>query len=106
MTDFRTDIPLKGETPKTYALRIEKKGTRELIIRKGLCAHFDMSINDAIKVCSVLSEARNLELLDLRDRFPDLNENRFAWKISKSLTIPKETALIWAQTILQAEAGT
>lgn len=105
MTDYVTAPPRKDETPKDYALRIEKNGEREIVIRKGLRAHFDLSVNDAIEVCAILSDARHRELLDLRTRFPDLNENRFAWKISKSLTISKEAALVWAQTIQSAETG-
>jgi hypothetical protein len=105
MTDFSTDKAKKNETPQAYALRLEKKGARELHIRKGLRAQFDIPMDGIIRACSTLSKARHLELLDLRSRFPDLSENRFAWKISKSLTIEKEVALVWAQTILQAEAG-
>lgn len=105
MTDYVIITPLKNETPQAYALRVEKSGAREIVIRKGLRAHFDMSMEDAIQVCSILSDARHRELLDLRARFPDLNENRLAWKISKSLTISKEAALVWAQTIQKAETG-
>ncbi len=105
MNDFSSEKPRRNETPEKYALRLEKKGARELHIRKGLRAQFDIPMSGIIKACSVLSQARHLELLDLRERFPDLNENRFAWKISKSLTIDKEAALVWAQTILQSEAG-
>lgn len=104
MTNYVTASPRKNETPKDYALRIEKNGEREIVIRKGLRSHFDLSMNDAIDVCAILSDARHRELLDLRTRFPDLNENRFAWKISKSLTIEKDAALVWAQTILTSEA--
>jgi hypothetical protein len=104
MIDFSAQKAAKGETPEAYALRLEKKGARELHIRKALRAQFDIPMSGIIKACSVLSEARHIELLDLRARFPDLNENRFAWKISKSLTIEKEAALVWAQTILTSEA--
>ena len=104
MIDFSAQKAAKGETPETYALRLEKKGARELHIRKALRAQFDIPMSGIIKACSVLSEARHIELLDLRARFPDLHENRFAWKISKSLTIDKDAALVWAQTILTSEA--
>ena len=104
MIDFSTQRAAKHETPETYALRLEKQGARELHIRKALRAQFDIPMSGIIKACSVLSDARHTELLDLRTRFPDLNENRFAWKISKSLTIEKDAAMIWAQTIIAAEA--
>jgi hypothetical protein len=105
MNDFSSVKPRRNETPEKYALRLEKDGARELHIRKSLRAQYDIPMSGIIKACSALSGARHLELLDLRERFPDLNENRFAWKISKSLTIDKDAALVWAQTILQAEAG-
>jgi hypothetical protein len=103
--DYMNETPRTDESAKAYALRVEKEGAREIVIRKGLRAHFDMSMEEAIQVCSILSDARHRELLELRTRFPDLNENRFAWRISKSLTIPKEAALVWAQTIQKAETG-
>jgi hypothetical protein len=103
MTNTQSDLPKSGETITAYAKRLDAKGQRELFIRKALRTHFDLSIDETITACNALSNARNLELQSLRKRFPDLNENRFAWKISKTLTIPKEDALIWAQTIIAGE---
>lgn len=105
MMDYQTDTPKKDETQKAYAKRLEAEGQREIYIRKALRAHWGLTIDETILACSELSEARNRELLDLRSRFPTLSENRFAWKISKSLTIPKEEALVWSQTILAAEGN-
>lgn len=103
MSDHLTDKPTTREGLATYIKRLEAEGQREIYIRKAIMAHFDLKIDAAIAACSGLSSARHRELSELRARFPDLNENRFAWKISKSLTISKEDALIWAQTILLAE---
>ncbi len=105
MTDYQTDIPKQGETQKAYAKRLEAEGQREIYIRKALREHLGLTIEEIILVCSELPEARNRELQDLRSRFPTLSENRFAWKISKSLTISKEDALVWSQTILAAEGS-
>lgn len=98
-----TNLPNPTENQEVYARRLEKDGEREYTIRKALRDHFDLPIADVIAICSDLPTARNREIHDLRKRFPDLNENRFAWKISKTLTIPKEDALTWSQTILAAE---
>lgn len=105
MTDYQSDIPKQNETPKAYAKRLEAEGQREIYIRKALREHCGLAIEEIILVCSELPEARNRELLDLRSRFPTLSENRFAWRISRSLTISKEDALVWSQTILAAEGS-
>jgi len=105
MSSYLEDKPNPGETVATYTTRLEAAGQREIYIRKALKTHFGLEIKDVIAACAGLSMARHLELQDLRARFPDLNENRFAWKISKTLTIPKEQALTWAQTILAQEGG-
>ena len=98
-----TNLPNPTETQETYARRLEKDGEREYTIRKALRDHFDLAIEDVIAICGDLPTARNREIRNLRTRFPDLNENRFAWKISKTLTFPTEDALTWSQTILAAE---
>lgn len=105
MMDYQSDVPKQGETQKAYAKRLEAEGQREIYIRKALRAHWGLTIEETILVCSELPEARNRELQDLRSRFPTLNENRFAWRISRSLTLSKEDALVWAQTILAAEGS-
>ncbi|MCF6316723.1 MAG: hypothetical protein L3J30_10650 [Marinosulfonomonas sp.] len=105
MSDHMTDTPKTDEGRHAYGQRLQKQGQRELYIRKALRAHFDLSIDETIAVCAELPVARLLELKDLRRRFPELNENRLAWKISKSLTIPKADALIWAQTLIAKEGG-
>ncbi len=103
MNDYQTDKPTSDEDVAAYVKRLEAEGQREIYIRKALKAHFDLGIQDIITACSGLSQARHLELSQLRARNPNLNENRFAWKISKSLTISKDDALVWAQTILSKE---
>jgi hypothetical protein len=105
MMDYQSDAPKQNETQKAYAKRLEAEGQREIYIRKALREHYELAIEEIIQVCSELPEARNRELQDLRSRFPTLSENRFAWKISKSLTISKEVALVWSQTILTAEGS-
>jgi len=105
MTDHMTDTPDMGESKTAYGKRLQKEGQRELYIRKALREHFDLSIDETIRQCKALPKARLLELKELRKRFPDLNENRLAWKISKSLTIPKEDALKWAQTLTAKEGN-
>ena len=103
MMDYQSDVPKQNETQKAYAKRLEAEGQREIYVRKALRAHWGLTIEETISACSELPEARNRELLDLRSRFPTLSENRFAWRISRSLTISKEDALVWSQTILAEE---
>ena len=103
MTDPVTDAPNANESKLAYGKRLQAQGLRELYIRKALKTHFDLDIDATIAICTKLRGARFLELQQLRRRFPDLNENRLAWKISKSLTIPKEDALDWAQKIIANE---
>ena len=103
MNGYMTDKPNTGESKLAYGKRLETQGQRELYIRKALRAHFGLTIDETIALCGELPIARHLELKELRRRFPDLNENRLAWKISKSLTIPKQDALIWAQTLIANE---
>ncbi|KPU83987.1 hypothetical protein JI58_06410 [Marinosulfonomonas sp. PRT-SC04] len=105
MSDFMTDTPEANESELSYGKRLQKQGQRELYIRKALREHFALDINEAIAVCHKLPTARLLELKELRARFPDLNENRLAWKISKSLTLTKQDALVWAQTLIKKEGG-
>ena len=105
MNDHMTDKPNADEDQSAYGKRLEAEGQRELYIRKALRAHFGLTIDETITACGGLPAARLLELKALRGRFPALNENRLAWKISKSLTIPKEDALIWAQTLIAKEGG-
>ncbi len=105
MMDYQSDVPKQDETQKTYAKRLEAEGQREIYIRKALRAHWGLTIEETILACSELPEARNRELQDLRSHFPTLNENRFAWRISRSLTISKEDALVWSQTILATEGN-
>ncbi len=97
-----TNLPNPSEPQETYAKRLEKDGEREYAIRKALREHFETPIADIIAICNELPVAREREIADLRTRFPDLNQNRFAWKISKTLTISKEDALTWSQTIVPA----
>jgi hypothetical protein len=101
-----TNLPNPTETQETYARRLEKDGEREYTIRKALREHFELPIEDIIAICGDLPTARQREIADLRTRFPDLNQNRFAWKISKTLTIPKEDALTWSQTFVPATEDT
>lgn len=103
MNDYQTDKPTSDEDVAAYVKRLEAQGQREIYIRKALKAHFGLDIQDIIAACAHLKRARRLELTALRARNPQLNENRFAWKISKALTISKDDALVWAQTILAAE---
>jgi hypothetical protein len=103
MSDYQSDKPNAGEDKSAYGRRLQAEGQRELYIRKALRAHFGLGIDETIAICADLPKARLLELKELRRRFPDLNENRLAWKISKSLTIPKEDALVWAQTLIAKE---
>lgn len=103
MKNYQTDAPAPGEKLAAYVKRLEAEGQREIYIRKAIRAHFDLNIEDAIAACSDLSTARHLELTELRGRNPNLNENRLAWKISKSLTISKADALVWAKTIILDE---
>ena len=105
MMDYQSDTPKQNETQKAYAKRLEAEGQREIYIRKALRAHWGLTIEETIQACSELPEARNRELQDLRSRFPTLSENRFSWRISRSLTISKEDALVWSQTILAAEGS-
>jgi len=105
MSGYFDDKPNAGEDLATYTKRLEAEGQREIYIRKALRTHFDLKIDEAIAACSELSAARHLELKELRGRFPDMNENRLAWKISKTLTIPKEDARVWAQTLIAEEGG-
>ena len=105
MMDYQSDVPKQDETQKVYAKRLEAEGQREIYIRKALREHWGLTIEETILACSELPEARNRELQDLRSRFPTLSENRFAWRISRSLTISKEDALVWSQTILAAEGN-
>ncbi len=99
------NLPNPSESQEAYACRLESDGEREYTIRKALRDHYNLPIEDVIAICADLPTARQREIADLRTRFPDLNENRFAWKISKTLTIPKEDALTWSQTILAATEG-
>lgn len=103
MNDFETDGPSPDQSPANYAKRLESDGQRELYIRKAMRAHFGLDINETIAICAELPTARLLELKKLRQRFPELNENRLAWKISKSLTLPKPEALNWAQKLIAQE---
>ena len=103
MSGYELDKPNADESTAAYAARLESAGQRELYIRKALQAHFGLSIDETIAICGNLPAARLLELQELRNRFLALNQNRLAWKISKSLTIPKEDALIWAQTLIAKE---
>lgn len=103
MSDYQTDTPKSGEDVAAYVKRLEAQGQREIYIRKALKAHFGLDIQAVIAACSHLKRARRLELIALRARNSQLTENRFAWKISKALTISKDDALIWAQTILSEE---
>jgi len=103
MSDYQLDKPNAGEDKSAYGMRLQAEGQRELYIRKALRAHFGLGIDETIAICADLPKARLLELKELRRRFPDMNENRLAWKISKSLTIPKEDALVWAQTLIAKE---
>ena len=105
MSGYFDDTPTTDEDLASYTKRLEAEGQREIYIRKALRTHYELNIKDAIAACSGLSAARHLELKELRGRFPDMNENRLAWKISKTLTIPKEDALIWAQTLIAEEDG-
>ncbi len=103
MTHSNETTPLANEDQAGFVKRLEAAGQRELTIRRALREHFDLSVDEVIAACAGLSSARHLELQDLRARFPDLNENRLTWKISQSLTIPKEDARVWAQTIIAQE---
>ena len=103
MSDYQLDKPDVGESKANYGKRLQSEGQRELYIRKALREHFGLSIDETIAICAKLPAARLQELKELRSRFPDLNENRLAWKISKSLTIDKADALTWAQTIITKE---
>lgn len=103
MSDYLTDTPQTDEGRHAYGQRLQKQGQRELYIRKALRTHFGLGIDEVIAICADLPKARLLELKQLRKQFPDLNENRLAWKISKTLTIPKEDALVWAQTLIAKE---
>ncbi|MEE9387870.1 MAG: hypothetical protein V3U96_04615 [Paracoccaceae bacterium] len=103
MNAYLTDPPTTDEDTRAYGKRLQAQGQRELYIRKALRAHFGLSIDETIAACAELPDARLLELNALRARFPALNANRLAWKISKSLTIPKTDALIWAQRLLKKE---
>lgn len=105
MINYTENAPVSGEDQPAYIKRLEAQGYREIYIRKALREHFDLSVQEVIKACAGLSVARELELKDLRLRFPTLNENRLTWKISQSLTIPKDDARVWAQTILAQEEG-
>jgi len=105
MMDCHSDVPKQGETQKAYAKRLEAEGQREIYVRKALREHWGLTVEETILACSALPEARNRELQDLRSRFPTLSENRFAWRISRSLTLSKEDALVWSQTILAAEGS-
>jgi hypothetical protein len=99
------DRPRPSETQETYVARLNGEGFRELYIRKALRTHFSLSIEQVIEACNQAPQARELEIRKLRETFPNLNENRLAWRISRSLTIPKEDALTWSQTILAGEEG-
>lgn len=103
MSDYETDTPKADETPAAYGKRLQADGQRELYIRKALRAHFGLEIEETIAICSKLPAARLLELKQLRGRFSDLNENRLAWKISKSLTLSKKEGLKWAHKIFVNE---
>lgn len=105
MKSYFEDKPATGEDMAAYTKRLEAEGQREIYIRKALRTHFELKVEEAIAACAGLSAARHLELKELRSRFPDMNENRLAWKISKTLTISKEDALVWAQTIIAEEDG-
>ncbi|MCP5087015.1 MAG: hypothetical protein GY952_09475 [Rhodobacteraceae bacterium] len=105
MSDYNSDKPKVDEAQAAYAKRLEAEGQREIYVRKALRAHFGLTRRETVAVCADLPQARHLELLELRSRFPKLNENRLAWRISKSLTIPKEEALVWAQTIIAEEGS-
>ena len=98
-----TNTPNPTETQAIYARRLEKDGEREYAIRKALKEHYELPIMEIIAICAELPAAREREITELRKRFPDFNENRFAWKISKTLTITKENALKWSQIILAVE---
>ena len=45
MTNYVTASPRKNETPKDYALRIEKNGEREIVIRKGQSCPMHVIVN-------------------------------------------------------------
>ncbi len=105
MMDYQSDTPKQDESQKAYAIRLEAEGQREIYVRKALREHFGLTIEETILACAELPEARHRELLDLRSRFPTLSEKRFAWRISRSLTLSKEDALVWSQTILAAEGS-
>jgi len=105
MSDYLMDTPQTDEGSHAYGQRLQKQGQRELYIRKALRTHFGLGIDEVIAICADLPKARLLELKRLRAQFPDLNENRLAWKISKSLTIPKAGALVWAQKLIAKEGG-
>ncbi len=105
MINYSENAPASGEDQTAYVKRLEAEGYREIYIRKALREHFDLPVQEVIQACAGLSVARELELKDLRARFPTLNENRLTWKISESLTISKDDARIWAQTILAQEEG-
>jgi len=105
MSDYLMDKPDVGESAAAYGKRLQAEGQRELYIRKALRTHLELNIDEVIAICGKLPAARLLELKQLRGRFPDLTENRLAWKISKSLTIPKEDALVWAKKLIAKEGG-
>ncbi len=105
MMDYQSDTPKQDETQQAYAKRLEAEGQREIYIRKALREHWDLTVAETILVCAELPQARHRELQELRSRFPILSENRFAWRISRSLTLSKEDALVWSQTILAAEGS-
>ena len=105
MMDYQSDTPKQDETQQAYAKRLEAEGQREIYIRKALREHWDLTVAETILVCAELPQARHRELQELRSRFPTLSENRFAWRISRSLTLSKEEALVWSQTILAAEGS-
>ena len=105
MNSYFDDKPAEDEDLAAYTKRLEAEGQREIYIRKAQRTHFGLNVAQTIAACCDLSAARHLELKDLRSRFPTLNENRLTWKISQSLTISKEEARVWAQTIIAQEGG-
>lgn len=105
-TDYAKELPKKDESVESYGARLEKAGARELYMRKALRTHFDLTLPEVIETVAKYPKARHRELIALRQRFPDLNENRFAWRITKSLTLSKKDALTWSQTILADEGNT
>ncbi|PCH96550.1 MAG: hypothetical protein COB84_04760 [Rhodobacteraceae bacterium] len=101
--DYLTDQPKTSEDQIAYAKRLEKDGQREIYIRKALREHFGLSIDEVIVLCAKLPKARKREIINLRERFPNLTEKRFVWRIVQSMTLSKDDAKRWADKIISAE---